>query len=96
MSVPTPTEQSTEDQVPDLHAVMEKLATAVATIQGNQGQLTVAINQMQSDKLLQTDDNSFSTQLLTLSPSLATSFSSPPTMAKMTCCHGLTAATSFF
>jgi hypothetical protein len=29
---------------------MEKQASAVATIQGNQGQLTVAVNRLQSDK----------------------------------------------
>jgi hypothetical protein len=34
----------------DLHTIMEKQASAVATIQGNQGQLTVAVNRLQSDK----------------------------------------------
>jgi hypothetical protein len=58
MLAPTPTEQSTEDQVAYLHAVMEKLVAVVATIQGNQGQLIDAIYRLQSDKLLQTDDNS--------------------------------------
>jgi hypothetical protein len=36
----------------DLRAIMEKLASTVATIQGNQGQLTVAVNRLQSDKLV--------------------------------------------
>jgi hypothetical protein len=58
MSASTPTEKSTEDQVADLRAVKEKLAAVVATIQGNQGQLTVAINRLQSDKLLQTNNAS--------------------------------------
>jgi hypothetical protein len=36
----------------DLRAIMEKLASVIATIQGDQGQLTVVVNRLQSDKLI--------------------------------------------
>jgi hypothetical protein len=51
MSTPDDTPSSTEAQLADLRAIMEKLASVIATIQGNQGQLTVAVNKLQSDKL---------------------------------------------
>jgi hypothetical protein len=51
MLTPDDTPPSTEAQLADLHVIMEKLASAVTTIQGNQGQLTVVINRLQSDKL---------------------------------------------
>jgi hypothetical protein len=54
MSTPSTKPPSTEEHVADLCVVMEKMASAVATIQGNQGQLTIAINRLQSEKLVAT------------------------------------------
>jgi hypothetical protein len=54
MSVSDNKQPSAEEQMANLLAVMEKLVSVVATIQGNQGQLTIAFNQLQSEKLAAT------------------------------------------
>jgi hypothetical protein len=54
MSVSDNKQPSAEEQMANLLAVMEKLVSVVATIQGNQGQLTIAFNRLQSEKLAAT------------------------------------------
>jgi hypothetical protein len=44
-----------DDQLAELRAVIDKIAASLATVQGNQGQLTVAINRLQSEKLLSSE-----------------------------------------
>jgi hypothetical protein len=51
-SAPDTKKPSTEDQMADLRAVLEKLASA-----GNQGQLTIGVNRLQSEKLATTIGN---------------------------------------
>jgi hypothetical protein len=47
--------QTLEEHITYLRQIIDKLTTSMATIQRNQGQLTVAMNWMQSNKLLATD-----------------------------------------
>jgi hypothetical protein len=35
-----------DDQLAELRAVIDKIAASLATVQGNQGQLTMAINRL--------------------------------------------------
>jgi hypothetical protein len=48
MSTPPPLlkAKSSEDQLVDIRTVIDNMATYMATMQGNQGQLTVAVNQL--------------------------------------------------
>jgi hypothetical protein len=39
--LPTP-----EEQITELHAMMDKLVASLATVQGNQGRLTVVVNHL--------------------------------------------------
>jgi hypothetical protein len=55
---PPPKAKTTNEQLADIHAVIDNLAASMATMQGNQGQLTVAVNRLQSVKLAATDDGS--------------------------------------
>jgi hypothetical protein len=54
MSSSTPKAQTPEEQIAELREIIDKLTASMVTVQGNQGQLTVAVNRMQSDKLLAT------------------------------------------
>jgi hypothetical protein len=57
MSTPPPTTtKSTEEQLADIRAVIDNMAASMTTMQGNQGQLTVAVNRLQSDKLTASGD----------------------------------------
>jgi hypothetical protein len=47
-----PKSKSTDEQIVDLRAVIDNLAASMATMQGNQGQLTVAVNRLQSEKIV--------------------------------------------
>jgi hypothetical protein len=59
MSTPPPTTaKSTEEQLADIGAVIYNMVVSMATMQGNQGQLTVAVNQLQSYKLAALGDGS--------------------------------------
>jgi hypothetical protein len=59
MATPPPSKaKSTEEQLADIHAVIDNLAASMATMQGNQGQLTVAMNRLQSDKIATSGDGS--------------------------------------
>jgi hypothetical protein len=49
-----------DDQLAELHVVVDKIATSLATVQGNQGQLTVAVNRLQSKQLLSSEKTSAS------------------------------------
>jgi hypothetical protein len=55
---PPPKAKTTNEQLADIHAVIDNLAASMATMQGNQGQLTVVVNRLQSVKLAATDDGS--------------------------------------
>jgi hypothetical protein len=52
----TPSNKSVAEQIADLRAVIDNMAASLATMQGNQGQLTVAINRLQSEKIVVGDD----------------------------------------
>jgi hypothetical protein len=53
---PPPKAKSTDEQLADIRAVIDNMAASMATMQGNQGQLTVAVNRLQSDKLVATGE----------------------------------------
>jgi hypothetical protein len=42
-----PSTKSVAEQIADLRAVIDNMAASLATMQGNQGQLTVAVNRLQ-------------------------------------------------
>jgi hypothetical protein len=45
MSTPQPPKaKCTNEQLADIHVVIDNMAASMATMQGNQGQLTVAMN----------------------------------------------------
>jgi hypothetical protein len=50
-----------DNQLAELHAVVDKIAASLATVQGNQGQLTVAINRLQSEKMPSSEETGTST-----------------------------------
>jgi hypothetical protein len=57
MGTSTPPKAKTVDkQITDLRMVIDNMAASMATMQGNQGQLTVAVNQLQSEKIVVGDD----------------------------------------
>jgi hypothetical protein len=59
MATPPPSKvKSTEEQLADIHAIIDNLAVSMAMMQGNQGQLTVAVNRHQSDKITASGDGS--------------------------------------
>jgi hypothetical protein len=43
---PPPKPKSIEEQLVGIHAIIDNMAAYMATMQGNQGQLTVAVNQL--------------------------------------------------
>jgi hypothetical protein len=43
--------KTAEEQIADLRAVIDNMAESLATMQGNKGQLTVAVNRLQSEKI---------------------------------------------
>jgi hypothetical protein len=45
---PPPKPKTTDEQIAELRAMIDSMAASMATMQGNQGQLTVAINRLQS------------------------------------------------
>jgi hypothetical protein len=51
-----PSTKSVAEQIADLRAVIDNMAASLATMQGNQGQLTVAVNRLQSEKIVVGDD----------------------------------------
>jgi hypothetical protein len=51
-----PTAKTVAEQIADLHAVIDNMAVSLATMQGNQDQLTVAVNRLQSEKIVVGDD----------------------------------------
>jgi hypothetical protein len=52
MTTPPPQKpKTTDEQITELRAVIDNMAASMATMQGNQGQLTVAINRLQSAKV---------------------------------------------
>jgi hypothetical protein len=52
MAAPQPPKlKTTDEQFAELRAVIDNLAASMATMQGNQGQLTVGVNRLQSDKV---------------------------------------------
>jgi hypothetical protein len=55
---PPPKAKSTEEQLADIRVVIDNMAASMATMQSNQGQLTVAVNWLQSEKLATTGDGS--------------------------------------
>jgi hypothetical protein len=59
MATPPPSKaKSTEEQLADICAVIDNLAASMATMQGNQGQLTMVVNRLQSDKIAASVDGS--------------------------------------
>jgi hypothetical protein len=48
---PPPKPKTTDEQIAELCAVIDNMAASMATMQGNQGQLIVAINRLQSAKV---------------------------------------------
>jgi hypothetical protein len=53
---PTKT-KTVEEQIAELRAVIDNMAASMATMQGNQGQFTVAVNRLQSEKIVVGDGN---------------------------------------
>jgi hypothetical protein len=51
-----PSTKSVAEQIADLWAVIDNMAASLATMQGNQGQLTVVVNRLQSEKIVVGDD----------------------------------------
>jgi hypothetical protein len=51
-----PSNKSVAEQIADLRAVIDNMAASLATMQGNQGQLTVVVNRLQSEKIVVGDD----------------------------------------
>jgi hypothetical protein len=51
-----PSTKSMAEQIADLRAVIDNMAASLATMQGNQGQLTVVVNRLQSEKIVVGDD----------------------------------------
>jgi hypothetical protein len=51
-----PSTKSVTEQIADLRAVIDNMAPSLATMQENQGQLTVAVNRLQSEKIVVSDD----------------------------------------
>jgi hypothetical protein len=51
-----PTAKTVAEQIADLRAVIDNMAASLATMQENQGQLTVAVNRLQSEKIVVGDD----------------------------------------
>jgi hypothetical protein len=43
--------KTAEEQITNLRAVVDTLASSLATMKGNQSQLTITVNRLQSDKL---------------------------------------------
>jgi UDP-N-acetylenolpyruvoylglucosamine reductase len=58
MSTPAPKAKSTNEQLAELCTVINNMAASMVMMQGNQGQLIVAVNQLQSDKLTVIGDGS--------------------------------------
>jgi hypothetical protein len=56
MTTPPIKTKTVEEQIADLRTVIDNMAASMATMQGNQGQLIVAINRLQS-KIIVGDDN---------------------------------------
>jgi hypothetical protein len=57
MVTPTPPKAKTVDeQIADLRAVIDNMAASMTTMQGNQSQLTMAVNWLQSKKIVVGDD----------------------------------------
>jgi hypothetical protein len=53
MATPQPPKpKSVEEQIANLRTVIDNMAASMATMQGNQGQLTGAINRLQSEKIV--------------------------------------------
>jgi hypothetical protein len=48
MATPPSKPKTMEEQFVELHSMIDNMAASMATIQGNQGQLTVAFNRLQS------------------------------------------------
>jgi hypothetical protein len=46
-----PKPKTPEEEIGELRALVDTLASSLATVKGNQGQLTVAVNRLQSEKL---------------------------------------------
>jgi hypothetical protein len=57
MTTPPTKTKTVEEQIVDLRAVIDNMAASMATMQGNQGQLTVAVNRLQLEKIVVGDDN---------------------------------------
>jgi hypothetical protein len=55
---PPPKAKSTEEQLADIRAVIDNMVASMATMQGNQGQLIVAVNRLQSKNLATSGDGS--------------------------------------
>jgi hypothetical protein len=47
MTTPHTKTKIVEEQIVDLRAVVDNMTASMATMQGNQGQLTVAVNRLQ-------------------------------------------------
>jgi hypothetical protein len=59
MATPPPSKaKSTEEQLVGIRAVIDNLAASMATMQGKQGQLTVAVNRLQSNKIVASGNGS--------------------------------------
>jgi hypothetical protein len=57
MTTPPTKAKTVEEQIADLRAVIDNMVASMATMQVNQGQLTVAANRLQSEKIVFGDGN---------------------------------------
>lgn len=51
MAANLPKPKTPKEEIRELRALVDTLASSLATVKGNQGQLTVAVNRLQSEKL---------------------------------------------
>jgi hypothetical protein len=58
MAANSPKSKTPEEEISELRALVDTLASSLAAVKGNQGQLTVAVNRLQSDKLATDGDTS--------------------------------------
>jgi hypothetical protein len=89
--------KTANEQFAELRVVIDNLASSMATMQGNQGQLTVVTNHLQLEKVLINDDKDPSNPAMIQLPSppgMATNCSSLTTTTLMTLCHGSTDVSS--
>jgi hypothetical protein len=58
MAATTPKSKTPEEEITELRALVDTPASSLAAVKWNQGQLTIVVNRLQSDKLATEGDTS--------------------------------------